>query len=103
MEKGNGVRYIQEFVALSTFLSNKEEIISGKGYVCVPRELLIRLLEKNSYDTADGKLQIWKQLHWIDTDPERYTKKISSNGKRIRVIKIDMTVVHTLDDMFKTN
>lgn len=66
----------------------------------VPRKLLDKLLEKNKYETVDNKLRVWKQLHWIDTDPDRYTKKVSYDGARIRVIKIDIQVSKTLAELF---
>lgn len=100
MENGNGLVYIREFIAIADFLYNSDKAVKGRDYIGVPRDVINILLGKNAYDTADGKLQVWKRLRWIDTDPEHYTKKVSYNGKRIRVVKIQLVVFQTLKSMF---
>lgn len=96
----NGLAYIEEFIALAGYLNSSGKVAVEKGYILIPRKMLDKLLDRNAYDTVENKLRIWKRLHWIDCDPERYTKKISRNGKRTRVVKIDIDVYLTLAFMF---
>ena len=96
--KGN--TYIDEFLGIVGFLSHSQKVPIDKGYILVSRKILDNMLNRNSYDTVEQKLRIWKRLHWIDADPDRYTKKISRNGKRTRVVIIDMDVYYTLAFLF---
>lgn len=89
--------YIEEFLAVAGFLEKSGKVPVEKGYIIVSRQIIDGMLSKNAYDTVENKLKVWKLLHWIDADPDRYTKKISRNGKRIRVIKIDVSVYKTLN------
>lgn len=96
----NGYTYIEEFLAICDFLSRSEKVPIERGYILISRQILDKILDKNAYDAVESKLRIWKRLHWIDTDPDRYTKKISRNGTRTRVVKIDLAVYHTLALLF---
>ena len=91
----SGNTYIEEFLGIAGFLARSQKVPIDKGYILVSRKIL-----ENSYDTVENKLRIWKRLHWIDADPDRYTKKISRNGKRTRVVKIDLDVYYTLALLF---
>lgn len=88
--------YITEFIKITDFLIKSGKVKYEKGYVMVHKKILEQMLIKNNYDTVDNKLRIWKKLHWIDTDDNRFTKKVSMDGKRVRVVKIDSEVFQTL-------
>lgn len=96
----SGNTYIEEFLGIAGFLARSQKVPIDKGYILVSRKILDNMLNRNSYDTVENKLRIWKRLHWIDADPDRYTKKISRNGKRTRVVKIDLDVYYTLALLF---
>ena len=97
----SGNTYIDEFLGIAGFLARSQKVPIDKGYILVSRKILDNMLNRNSYDTVDNKLRIWKRLHWIDAEPDRYTKQISRNGKRTRVVKIDLDVYYTMALLFQ--
>lgn len=52
-----------------------------KGFLLADKEVIIKLLSHNGYETADNKLKFWKVLNWIDTDKNRYTKRVKQETK----------------------
>ena len=58
----------------------------------VLRPELTEALERRNYMTAEDKLAVWRDLHWIDAEPGRTRKQIRvGGGKRIyNAIQIDL-------------
>lgn len=96
----SGDTYVKEFLKISDFFISSKKVKIHKGYILVPRKIMDQFLLRNNYDTVENKLRIWKQLHWIDTDDGRNTKKVSLDGERVRVVKIDIKVFQTLAALF---
>ena len=100
----SGTAYILEYIKIVDFvLKSGKAIYTGREfrrYLLVPRQTLDQLMNKNQFDTIENKLEYWKQLKWIDTDGDRYTKKVTVNGKRIRMVKIDTAVYRALTELF---
>lgn len=99
MEKG--FSYIHEYVQITKFLINSGKVPVEKGFVLVTKGILIQLLSKNGYDTVENKLKIWNELHWIDAEPGRNTKKVSRNGTSKRYVKIDEKIYLTIEKLFE--
>lgn len=92
---------VKEFVSITGFLIGSGKAKIHKGFILAPRKIIDRLLSKNQYETIDVKLKYWKELHWIDADEKRYTKQVLIDGKRIRMIKIDVGVFQALSILFE--
>lgn len=88
--------YIEEFLAIAGFLEQSQKVPVRNGYLLIKRQVLEKMMDRNAYDTSENKLKVWKSLHWIDTDEERFTKKVSYEGKSVRLVKIDIGVYQTL-------
>ena len=56
------------------------------------KEVIIKLLSHNGYETVDNKLKFWKVLNWIDTDKNRYTKRVKQEVK----IKLSLGIYETI-------
>lgn len=91
---------VKEFISVSDFLIKSGKVKIYKGYILAPKKVIDKLLLKNQYETIETKLQYWKRLHWIDTDENRYTKQVTMDGKRQRLVKIDIQVFQTLGILF---
>lgn len=91
--------YIKEFVAITEFLEKNDNKKTLK-YIISEKPEVIRLLDKNKYDTAQNKLKIWKALNWIDADEDHVTKKVyfKEDNKYKRCIKIYLQVYKTLKE-----
>jgi len=72
--------YVMEFLAVVAFLHGRDGAMLRDGHLFVKKEALLRLLDKNRYDTAMNKLTVWRGLQWIDCDRER-----SPGGCRLTV------------------
>jgi len=97
--KGN--EYVQEFINIVGYLINSKKVPIRGDFLLVPKTIIEKMLQHNNFDTTDGKLRVWKNLHWIDCDERRMTKKVSIEGQRKRVVKLDIKVYQTLADLFK--
>jgi len=91
--------YVQEFIEITKHLKKRQDTIKRGEFLLSTRETVTNLLNKNMYDTADNKLKIWRGLRWIDTDPQRVTRRIYGiyeNGKPIPMIKINLRIYQVL-------
>lgn len=96
----SGNEYVQEFINITQYLLNSKKVPVRGEFILVPKEIIEKMLQHNNFDTPDGKLRVWKSLHWIDCDEGRMTKKVSIQGKRKRMLKMDIKVYQTLADLF---
>lgn len=90
--------YAKEFVGVGSFL--KVNGRTHKGYILVEKAKLEEMLDKNKYDTASGKLRIWKALKWIDTEADgRLTKRVydSESGSYRPFVKMDIAILSQLE------
>lgn len=92
---------VNEFVAIMDFLMKQENCQKYKGFVLIEKPELEVLLDKNKYETSYHKLMLWKQLHWIDAEQERLTKRVynKSHGTQQRMIKMEIKVYEILTSM----
>lgn len=95
-----GNEYVKEYIKISEFSIQSGKVKVSKGYIYVPKSILDSMLSRNNFDTIQGKLRVWKDLHWIDTDKDKYTRKVSINGERVRVVKMEIKVYMTLKTLF---
>ncbi|BFK89281.1 hypothetical protein K030075H31_03910 [Blautia producta] len=60
----------------------------------VKKDYLVKLLDQNLYETADEKLQAWRNLRWIITMEGRLTKRRrwTSTNRLEYVIHIPLSV-----------
>lgn len=98
-----GSEYIQEFINITQYLINTKKVPVRGGFILVPKEIIEKMLQHNNFDTPDGKLRVWKNLHWIECNEGRMTKQVSIEGQRKRVVKLDIKVYQALADLFKNN
>lgn len=96
--KGN--EYIKEFVKIAEYAVKSGKVKVDHGFIYIPKSVIESMMKHNNYDTVSGKLKIWKTLHWIDTDKDKYTRKICIEGVRHRVVKMDEGVYRTLKELF---
>ncbi len=89
--------YTKEFMAIGKYLRQRGEC--RDGFILVSKSTLKELLDKNPYDTAAHKLQIWKGLGWIKTNGEHIDYPIRVKGKLIRMIHIRMSALDTLETL----
>jgi len=95
--------YVMEFLAVVTFLHSRDGAMLRDGHLFVKKEALLRLLDKNRYDTAMNKLTVWRGLQWIDCDRERFTKRVQVNQKRVRLVVVRLTVWDILQQLAEKN
>ncbi len=95
--------YIQEFIAITRWLERTENTIVRGNFIYVNKTNLIKMLEKNNYETAQNKLKVWRDLHWIETDPNRLTSRIRINGKIKTLVKINVKIYKTLVELMPKN
>lgn len=94
--------YVKEFVAITEFLVSLGQYKKNSKYICIPKNQIESMLDKNLYETSQNKLKIWKLLNWIDADDDHVTKKVYEKGKSgekgryIRCVKINLKVYETL-------
>lgn len=94
--------YIREFIAIGKFLRLHGEC--RKGRILVDKKDLENMLNRNKYDTAANKLNIWKRLHWILTeDDSRVTKRVyNSDTKKYQPkVVLDAGVLEQLEQLVK--
>lgn len=88
---------IKEFVAICDYiLASKFEV--RKDHILIDKKDLTLLLDKNRYLMAYEKLKIWKELRWIDTEENRYTKRVyyGKSGGYKPMITINIGVYEAL-------
>ena len=95
--------YVMEFLAVVAFLHGRDGAMLRDGHLFVKKEALLRLLDKNRYDTAMNKLTVWRGLQWIDCDRERFTKRVQVNQKRVRLVVVRLTVWDILQQLAEKN
>lgn len=66
-----------------------------KGFLLADKETIIKLLAHNGYETVDNKLKFWKALKWIDTDKNRYTKRVKQETK----IKLNLEIYEVISKL----
>lgn len=89
--------YVREFCAIVGHLQNKGIGIQKKGFLFIEKNKLVEMLNKNAYETPLNKLLAWRDLGWIDADGEHLTRLVSVEGKRVRMVKINLTIFHRLE------
>lgn len=95
-----GNEYIKEFIKIAEYAIKSGKVKVEHGFIYMPKPVLESMMKRNNYDTVPGKLKVWKTLHWIDTDKDKYTRKVCIEGVRRRVVKIDEGVYVTLKNLF---
>lgn len=87
--------YAKEYIAIGRYLRQHGE---RRGeYLLVEKAKLIRLLDKNLYDTAANKLQLWKALKWIKTDGRHMDYPVMTDGRVRRMVNLDRTILEQLE------
>lgn len=87
--------YVKEYIAIGRYLKQHGE--RRGGFILIEKAKLIRLLDKNLYDTAANKLQLWKALKWIKTDGRHMDYPVMTDGKVRRMINMDMGILEQLE------
>lgn len=92
--------YIKEFLAITEYLTKSDRAKIAKGFLIVEKPIIIEMLNKNKYDTANNKLKIWKALNWIDAEDRRVTKRIYDGKTKTYkpCIKIYLKVFETMKE-----
>lgn len=94
--------YIQEFLAVVTYLIQHDKGRIKKHLLIVEKPLVCQLLDRNMYEMDYTKLAVWRDLRWIRTEPDRFTKRIMVDGKIMaNMIQIDLIVYETLKRLTK--
>jgi hypothetical protein len=94
--------YALEYVMIVKYLLDGEAekpIIKGNTLI-VDKDRLVKLLDKNCFDTSDSKLCIWKGLKWIVCEGRYLTKRvyIAENKDYKRMVNIDLSIYEILKD-----
>lgn len=64
----------------------------------INHEIVKKLLEKDNFDSVNGKLSIWRSLKWIEVySKNRFIKKVKVEKKVINVIAINVEIFNTLN------
>ena len=92
----------REYLAITKHLLDRPEPWIKDGRLLVPRETLLGMLNKFAYLDATKKLTLWRQLHWIDADPDHFTRLVRrEDGSRVRVVAFDLSVRKGLEEIRK--
>lgn len=84
----------KEFCGIINYLKEAENE-EYKGFLLADKETIIKLLAHNGYETIDNKLKFWKALKWIDTDKNRYTKRVKQETK----IKLNLEIYEIINKL----
>ena len=84
--------YVKEFTSIVNTLIRNEKGLNKRDFLYIEREELDVLLNKNAYETPENKLKNWRNLWWIHADEGHLTCKIMVKNKRIRMVKISLSV-----------
>ena len=95
---------IREYIEIVRFLKKMqaEEIHKTSDAIYLPRAALERLLSQEPYglyDSLENKLKVWRDLKWIDAGAGRITTQLRVGKKRVPMIKIDLQVANTLEEL----
>ena len=64
----------------------------------INHEIVKKLLQKDNFDSVNGKLSIWRSLKWIEVySKNRFIKKVKVEKKVINVIAINVEIFNTLN------
>lgn len=93
-------RYISEFFNICAYIEKRipECINAMETRAIIEPERLKRMLDKNLYQESLVKLRSWRDLGLLlcDTDKERLTKTVYSNGKTKRMSVINWSAFNQL-------
>lgn len=87
--------YAKEFVTVYRRME-REKCRKRRNCLYAPAEPVREILDRNAYDTAFHKLQLWKRLRWIDTDENHLTKLVAggeetgTKRRRMYVLRTDV-------------
>lgn len=88
--------YVNEYLAISQYLQDSDKVMKKGKYAIVSKLVMIKLLDKNAYESSHNKLKNWRELHWIDAEPDRMTKRVMLNGVSKPMVKVDLKIADTL-------
>lgn len=95
--------YAREYIAIVRhFQAGDTGIYTNKRQkMALQKDSVIQLLNKNPYEEAVEKLQIWKVLGWIDTEEGHLTKKvyIKEAGQYRRQLVVNLGVFDALNQL----
>ena len=87
----------REYMAITRYLLERPEPWVRGEQLLVPREKLIAMLNKNPYRTPTDKLTTWRNLGWINSDNNHFTRPVrDEHGKLQRVIIIALGTYYKL-------
>lgn len=92
-------KYILEFVSICEFIAEKAPEKVCNSYIYVEPDILRKMLNKNKFAECDTKLRIWRNLGWLQCEPERFTKSITALGRRLRVFVLNRFVYEQLQEL----
>ena len=92
---------IEEFIAIVDYLCQQDSSFQKKGYLYVDKKIVIKLLNRNGYLKAEEKLNVWRDLRWIETETGHLTCRVSIGGRRVRRVQIDLNVFETLKKWYQ--
>lgn len=93
--------YIVEFVSICAFIVEKLPNQVCKTYFYIEPARLRKMLDKNLYAEADTKLRIWRNLGWLQCDPNRLTKKITLHGRPLRAAILNRAAFEQLQELLE--
>jgi len=93
--------YVDVYNYLLRYHEESKNIEQDKDGLYVKKDYLVKLLDQNLYETADEKLQAWRDLRWIITMDGRLTKRRRwTSTKRLEyVIHIPLSVGRRLKNL----
>ena len=84
-------RYVKEFMAIVQFLLGKETgCVDEQKFLTVSKAKLVRMMDRNAFETSYRKLKVWRDLRWIVANEGHYTSVVRRDGHLYRTIKIDL-------------
>jgi hypothetical protein len=93
-------RMAREYLAITKHLLEQPEPWIKNERLLVPRETLLELLNKYAYLDATNKLTLWRQLHWIDADPDHFTRLVRrEDGSKLRAVALNLSVYKGLTEI----
>ena len=89
-------KFAAEFVHICAYIEKKEPQDVTSRYIFIKQEALKKLLDHNKYEEATTKLDLWRSLHWIECEPNRFTKKMTKDSQQFRAVVINRDVYKKL-------
>lgn len=99
----NLMTFAREFAAICAYLQKKHPEQRTADSLYVEQAELVRLLDKNKYEEAATKLVVWRNLQWIDCEPDRFSRKTRHMGKQVRMMHLRLSVWTELQRFFAGN